>query len=540
MCKKIIAIVKNKEFILLLLIILIAVFFRFWQLDKIPPGLYPDIAINGNEALDILQAGKIKVFYPENNGREGLIMWLIALSFLIFGPSVWAIKFVAAFFGTLTVLGLYFLTKEVLSQSKFATTLQHYNITTISLLSSFFLAISFWHTNFSRIGFRAILMPFILVFAFYFLFRGFRTQKIYNFLISGAFFGLGFYTYISYRFVIFLFGLALVFWFLIYKKQNLKKDFLKFTALCLLFTFFVALPLGIYFLKNPQDFIGRVKGVSIFSQGNPFLNFGKSLIVHFGMFNFHGDGNWRHNLAGSPQLLWPAGIMFLLGIIFSIKELIVSIKRKDGLQLALYGFLLGWFLFMLLPSFLSQEGTPHALRTLGVVPVVYIFVGIGAFWLFSKIRKFYKTKWQIIIFYFLCFIFLFAIGFNEFNKYFYLWGKNPETKNAFSANYLEIGNYLNSLPDNIQKFVIVNQSGVPVPFPNGIPMPAQTPIFMERIMYGKIRSTYVLPSEIEKVSAKKNMVIIPLRYDKNLFLRLQILFPAGKIINDDGVWVYKI
>ena len=181
---------EKKAIIFLLIILIIAAFFRLWQLDSIPPGLYPDEAINGNEALDILQQGKFKIFYPENNGREGLFIWLISFSFLIFGPSIWAIKIVPAIFGILTVLGLYLLTKELFRIENCKLKIANLKSEIIALTASFFLAISFWHINFSRIGFRAILVPFVLVFGFYFLFRGFRQKKILFFVISGIFFGL--------------------------------------------------------------------------------------------------------------------------------------------------------------------------------------------------------------------------------------------------------------------------------------------------------------------------------------------------------------
>ena len=140
---------KNKYILILLIILALASFFRLYELETIPPGLYPAEAIG-------------KIFYPENKGREGFFVNLIALSFSVFGISIWSLKIVSAIIGILTVLGLYLLTKEL------------FNNTTIALLSSFFLATSFWHINFSRIGFRAILVPFILVFSFYFLFHGFR------------------------------------------------------------------------------------------------------------------------------------------------------------------------------------------------------------------------------------------------------------------------------------------------------------------------------------------------------------------------------
>ncbi len=173
---------NKKAIIFLLLILLLAAVFRLWRLDSIPSGLYPDVAINGNDALDSLETGNFKVFYPENNGREGLFIWLIALSFSIFGPSIWAIKIVAAVFGILTVLGLYLLTKELFRTENSKQKIVNSEI--IALLSAFFLAVSFWHVNFSRIGFRAILVPFILVFGFYFLLKSFSK----NVSGHGAFF----------------------------------------------------------------------------------------------------------------------------------------------------------------------------------------------------------------------------------------------------------------------------------------------------------------------------------------------------------------
>jgi len=528
------AVLKDKKTIILLLIILlIAVFFRLWQIDSIPPGLYPDEAINGNEALDTLETKNFKVFYPENNGREGLFIWLLSFSFLIFGPSIWALKLIPAIIGILTVLGLYLLTKELFSQ--YIKKSSRY----IALLASFFLTISFWHINFSRIGFRAILIPFILVFSFYFLFKGFREKKALFFVISGIFFGLGFYTYISYRFVVLLLAITLICWWLVYKKQNLQKKFLLFALYCLLFTFITALPMGLYFLKNPQDFMGRATGVSVFVQENPVREAGKSLISHLGMFNIRGDSNWRHNFADSPQLLWPIGIFFLIGIVLSIKELVISLKRKTCSMFTVHCLLLSWFFIMLLPGVLSYEGIPHALRLIGVIPVVYVFAGLGAWWLFKKLKSFYKTKNQLIAFYLCLSILFLVLGYSQFNKYFYQWGKNPEVQGAFSKNYVAIGNYLNTLPDNVQKYVIVNQSGVPVPWPDGIPMPAQTLIFIERTKFGQIRSTYLLTEDLNQIKIDKKTVIVPLQYDDDLFSKLLILFPDGKFQEKNGIWIIK-
>ena len=184
---------KQKIYLVFVLIIILAIFFRFWQINKAPLGLYPDEAINANDAI----TSPGKVFYPENNGREGLFINLVYLFFSLFGISITTLRIVPAIFGSLTVLGTFLLTKELF--------FNHQKRDLIALLSSFFLAVSFWHINFSRIAFRAVLLPFCLVFTFYFLLRAkrvFNQNKKTGLLfasIGGMFYGLGFYTYIPVR-----------------------------------------------------------------------------------------------------------------------------------------------------------------------------------------------------------------------------------------------------------------------------------------------------------------------------------------------------
>lgn len=520
---------KNKTLLLLLAILLIASFFRLWQLDTIPPGLYPDEAINGNEAL----SNPWKVFYPENNGREGLFINLISLSFSIFGISIWSLKIVPAVIGILTVLGLYLLTRELFTQ----TTNYKLQATNIALLSSFFLAISFWHINFSRIDFRAILFPFISVFAFYFLFRGFRTKRIFYFIISGIFFGLGFHTYISYRFIVLLLPIVLIsFWF-IYQRERLQKQFLVFSFWLLVLTFIVALPIGIYFLQNPQDLVSRAGPITVFAQDNPVKAFLVSFVSHLGMFNISGDFNWRHNFSGSPQFFWPIGILFLAGFIFSLKQLINSLKSRNWSLGISNWFLVFWFFIMLLPGVLTYEGIPHSLRVIGVIPVVYIFAGIGGWLLYEKGKQAIHNQKLLFAF---CSLFFILVTFAAFNKYFYSWAKNSNVEGAFTKKFVQIGNLLNSISPDAQKYVIVNESGVLVPLLDGIPVSAQTVMFIESTKSGKPESMYLLPKDLDKIRIKRRTVIVPMKYDEDLLNELKKGFPGGEIQEKDGIWIYEI
>lgn len=523
---------KNIYLIFLLAIIAAAIFLRLWKLDSIPPGLYPDVAINGNNALETLRTGNFKVFYPENNGREGLFMWLISFSFLLFGPSVWSIKIVAALIGILTIIGLYLLTKELFVQSTGDEDKRKAEI--IALLSAFLLATSFWHISFSRIGFRMIFIPFILVFGFYFLFKGLKSQKLSAMIISGIFFGLGFYTYISYRFVVFLLPLTLFLWWLAYNKQKQVKQFLKFVVFCLVFAGAVALPLGIYFLGHLGDFTGRTAGVSIFGQENPLKAFAISLTAHLAMFNVYGDANWRHNFSGASMLPFSVGILFLMGFFASIKEIKNSIKNKNNPSFIVHSFLIAWFFIMLLPGILTYEGIPHALRVVGVIPVVYMFAALGGIHIYSWFYKNVKNK-KLLVLASVLFLIMTAAG--QFDKYFFKWGARNEVKGAFAVDFVEIGNYLNSLRSEDQKYVIVNQGGVLV---NGIPMPAQTPMFIESAKFGQPRAIYLLPKNLDQIKIRENTTIVLMQYDGKILGRLISMFPGGKIQEKNGIWIYKI
>lgn len=190
---------------------------------------------------------------------------------------------------------------------------------------------------------------------------------------------------------------------------------------------------------------------------------------------------------------------------------------------------------MLLPGILTYEGIPHALRTIGVIPVIYIFVALGGYNFYNWFNKKIKSKKLFLI---LCFLFLASLSFAQFYKYSFCWTKNPEVEGAFYKRNLKIGNYLNSLAPEIKKYVIVNQLGVLV---NGIPVPAQTPMFIERIKFGFPQSIYLLPRNLNQIKINKTQtIIIPLDYNEELFNELYQRFHSGKLQKEDNIWFYKI
>lgn len=498
----------------MLAIVLLATFFRLYHLGSTPPGLYPDEAMNGNNAVQALETHQYKIFYPENNGREGLFINIQAILISVFGNHAWALRIVSAFVGILTVWGLYFLTKRLFNRQ-------------IALIASFLMAVSFWHVNFSRIGFRAIMAPLFLVWMFYFLWRGLSTTQKFPFIMSGVMLGLGFYTYISFRIVpLAVLLVLLAYWNFIYKDfAKRKPDSYRFLrrhlfmgVLTMAITAFIMiLPLLSFYSQNPQDFLGRTSQISVFSSTNPI----KALVVNtlqtFGMFNFAGDNNWRHNIASAPEIFWPVGIFFVLGLAFSIFKLI-RLKRSHGHFSTAHVLLLSIFLVGLLPVVISNEGLPHALRAIIVVPIVYIFAALGIWHFFEKLQDWYSfhdphSREKKLVSAFVIIVLLISIAFVEFNRYFNQWGKNPAVASEFNASYLKLADKLNNLPTTINKYVVVAPRGSARV--NGLPLDAQPVMFLTDTYTTEKQQTkkifYITTEQFRAGDYDRNSVVFPLK-----------------------------
>lgn len=130
-----------------------ALLLRVLFLGTIPNGFFTDEASNAYDAYSILhtlrdQYGEFLPWYfkSANDYREGLYMYLMVPFIKVFGLNPFGARITSAVIGTLTVLIVYHLAKEIFNER-------------IGLLSALFLAILPWHIHFSRVTFRAILVP---------------------------------------------------------------------------------------------------------------------------------------------------------------------------------------------------------------------------------------------------------------------------------------------------------------------------------------------------------------------------------------------
>ncbi len=474
--------IKNKRDIifysLIVLIFLAGGFLRLWQLSDVPPGVWYDEAFNGLDAIEAQVKDDYKIFYVENYGREGLYINILGLSFRTLGVDSFALRFPSALFGFLTLIGFFFLAKEL----KFSRV--------SVLLGTFMIAFSFWHINFSRIAFRGIMVPMLLVWSFYFFFKAINcrhSQKTCSswaeptfFAIAGILTGLGLHTYIAYRVVPIIFFILVVLCVIV--TRDFFKKYWKGAMIFTVAAFVIALPLFVYFYQHTDQFVGRTNAVSIFN--NPEMGFfqslGKSITFHLGSFFFAGDPNQRHNHSAFSLIPIAWSVVFALGFILSLKEIFVTLfaklkisprikslkKTKAKSARFFHAAVLAQAIFwaMLIPGVMSIEGIPHALRIIGVIPAIFL-ISMFSFEYLAKIysslkhsrrRQFKPWRWNILrfSFYGLIVVVLLA-GVSQAYLYFEVWAKSPETEKSFEKDQYDLGKLVSELPLEKKNYLIV-------------------------------------------------------------------------------------
>ncbi len=427
----------NKKLLLILIIavVILAAMLRIYQLGNVPPSPDWDEVALGYDAYSIMQTGKDEFgkFLPVvlrsfDDYKPALYAYLIIPAISLFDLSVFAVRFPSAIFGIISVIAVFFLTRELFEKHKY----RDY----ISITASFLMAISPWSIQFSRVGFEANVGDALNILTVLFFVKG--VKKPMFFILSAVFAGLSIYVYQSEKVFTPLLVLLLLF---IYRKEifALSK---KYILAAFIVGVFVVLPMFFYIVGN-QAALLRVTGTSIFSyqtellktnvqklerdrQNNDTLGlildnrrtvFAKTIIAGY---ISHFDPNWlfirgdisRHH---APNM----GLLYLFEfpfILFGIYLLLFSdFNRKTKF------LILAWFLLAPVPASITT-GVPHAVRTLNFLPTFQILSALGIVYAFVYINKYRKVRYMAYIAFGIIFTFNFSYYLNQYfvqQNYFY-------------------------------------------------------------------------------------------------------------------------
>lgn len=387
-----------KEKLILFFIILLAFVLRFYYLDRNPPSLYWEEVALGYDAYSLLKTGKdhrgnswpVTYIASYMDYKPPLYVYAAIPSIAIFGLNEFGVRFPSAFFGSLTVIVIYFLTKEL-----FRVYLKSSILNLTSLMASFLLAISPWHLQFSRAAFEANLALFLITLGCWLFLLALR--KKYCLFLAVIPFGLSLYAYHAARVFTPLLCFALLIFFF---KKLWKMKWVSLTALLL--GLIIVLPL--LCSLSDKEISQRFQETSAFTDLEPiiksnleiqkdgntrlakiihhrFLEYGKIFLTNY-FSHFHGnylflsgDSNPRH----STQEF---GILYHFEIFTLILGIVLVLKFRDR---RLY-FLLSWLVISLVPGAITKA-TPHALRTIFALPPFIIISSIGLIQLLKLFRR---------------------------------------------------------------------------------------------------------------------------------------------------------
>ena len=363
---KSIGFVKAREVLwLLIFIVILSAPLRLYNLNTHPPGLFGDEAADGLDALSII-SGDRPLFLTENNGREPLHAYLVALSTNLLGRTPAAVRLPSALASTLTILALFLATRAITN-------------TRLALIASIISGFTVWPIMLGRLATRPALLPLALSITLWLVIEAYKKNNNKLWVLSGLMLGICVYTYTPIRLLIIFPLLCLS---ALFVAQIRRRIILGTTYFFLSFAIIVS-PFVIYTANNQEQVLGRTTGVSAIDLNDePSAIFNTTVsqtIAVFQMFSVPGKGDWnlRHNIPNRPVFDPIITFALLIGLTIAPQKL-----GKHKLA-----FILVYSIIALLPSILSEEA-PHFGRSSGLLPILFIFPALGISWIHKSLKQF--------------------------------------------------------------------------------------------------------------------------------------------------------
>ena len=237
---------------------------RVYRLPDIPFGLHNDEAANGVDVLGIL-SGHNSIFFERNSGREPLFIYLQAVAVGLLGTTSLALRLTSAIIGALTIPAIYWMVRETFANDR-------EDAKTLALWTAGFAAFAYWHLSFSRLGYRAIMLPLVASVTFALFWRVWRQLQdgkrfpLAGSVLCGLSLGFSLYTYMAARLLPVLFAVVVIAALVQVRGQkSIRRQMLRAAIIMVAVAFGIALPLGLYFVSHPSSFLSHFVGTSLFS-----------------------------------------------------------------------------------------------------------------------------------------------------------------------------------------------------------------------------------------------------------------------------------
>jgi hypothetical protein len=459
----------------LLLILLAAVFLRFYNLAGVPPGLTHDEADHGLDAWGVVN-GIRPIYFTVGYGREPLFDYSTAVLMSFLGSTYLAGRLTAVFYSLILLSGTFAWVRRAFNERT-------------ALLTAAGLAVSFWPVMTARHALRSVTLPAMFVLAVYFFWQGLEKSKIQNpkpqipnlqspipsYILAGLLLGVTFYTYLPARVVWVMFLLLLVY-VTAFGRKHTNEEVASEDAtrpasedagplnrvwvgvlLMLLVAAAVGWPLFHYLATHPaaetrvEQLIGPLEAARA-GDWRPLL---ANVTAGLGLLSIEGDSEWRYNIPGKPFLPLAMSVLFYVGIAGSVLRIAYSVfrDRQYAIGNTQYLFILLWLFVGLLPALLTGRSL-SATRAIAAQPVLYLFVALGLDWVLVRLPipnpqspipnpQSPTSNLQSL----LPFLLLTTVFILTARDYFGRWANAPEVRVQYETALVTAIEYLNDLED---------------------------------------------------------------------------------------------
>jgi hypothetical protein len=435
---------------LILIVLLLSTWLRLWRLTSAPPGFYADEAYNAMDTIWMLDSHSFPIFFPGNNGREPMFLYLVAFVFSVLGAIPFTIRLTSVFIGLLTIALVYRWVSRL-----FAERPDH---RWLALFTAAGLANSFWHVLVSRTGFRAILTPFFVMLITYWLWVGWQKRSWSYLALAGMALGLSQYTYLSARLLPLALLLFTVAWTFLRShpttgaatspgaRPNRVADFIALKhcsdiqALWLglivlaLVSVIVSLPLGLFYLTNLTVFSMRTDQVFVWNEiARGKVTLPGHILNALNIFGTGRDAFWRLGLLGRLSFGWLNVGLFWLGLLVVIRHL-----RRPAYVIVAIILWVSW-----LPALLSTPPPEHPLHLLGMLPAYYTITALGALALALFLSRWQRLAgWSHSLKLSLFALILIINSQSTTVAYFTHWAPAPEVYDKYNGPLINVTRYL--------------------------------------------------------------------------------------------------
>ena len=244
---------SKKQWLWLILIMILAILLRFLKLGETPKGFYLDEAALGYNAYSVLETGKDEfgkkwpvLFRSFTDFKAPVYTYLLIPIYKIWGMNVWSTRLLSAISGVVGIWFSFWLIKKISKK------------TNLAMIFTTLLAISPWHLIFSRTSYETNLSLTFLIVAIWSFYKYKENNKWL--ILTAIMTGLSFLTYHSERVIVPLIFLGL---FIkdaknLFDKKNIK-------ILIVAFLLGIGLIYPTIKLMTTPGFLSRLDNLSIFS-----------------------------------------------------------------------------------------------------------------------------------------------------------------------------------------------------------------------------------------------------------------------------------